>query len=122
MTDIRSYRDLVVWQKAMDLVERVYLVTRAFPREEVYGLTSQLRRSSVSIPSNIAEGQSRMTSGEFIQFLGIARGPLAEVETQLILAQRLDYLTMDSSKSLLDLGSDIGRLLNGLLRSLTTDH
>jgi four helix bundle protein len=122
MTDIRSYRDLVVWQKAMDLVERVYLVTRAFPREEVYGLTSQLRRSSVSILSNIAEGQSRMTSGEFIQFLGIARGPLAEVETQLILAQRLDYLTMDSSKSLLDLGSDIGRLLNGLLRSLTTDH
>ena len=122
MADIRSYRDLVVWQKAMDLVERVYLVMRAFPREEVYGLTSQLRRSSVSIPSNIAEGQSRLTSGEFIQFLGIARGSLAEVETQLILAQRLDYMTMDSTKSLLDLGSDIGRLLNGLLRSLTTDH
>jgi hypothetical protein len=89
MTDIRSCRDLVVWQKAMDLVERVYVVTRAIPREEVHGLT---------------------------------RGSLTKVETQLILAQRLDYLTMDSTKSLLDLGSDIGRLPNGRLRSLTTDH
>jgi four helix bundle protein len=122
MTDIRSYRDLVVWQKAMELVEKVYLATRAFPREEVYGLTSQLRRSAVSIPSNIAEGQSRMTSGEFVQFLGIARGSLAEVETQILLSQRLAYLTMDSTQPLLDLSSDIGRLLNGLLRSLTTDH
>jgi four helix bundle protein len=122
LADIRSYRDLVAWQKAMDLVERVYLASRMFPREEVYGLTSQPRRSSVSIPSNIAEGQSRVTSGEFVQFLGIARWSLAEVETQTIQAQRLGYLTMDSAKSLLDLASEIGRLLNGLLRSLTTDH
>lgn len=89
MAEIRSYRDLVVWQKGMDLVEGVYRVTKAFPKDEVYGLTSQIRRAVVSIPSNIAEGQSRMTSGEFIHFLGIARGSLAELETQIILAQRL---------------------------------
>ncbi len=120
MTEIRSYRDLVVWQKGMELVEGVYRVSRTFPKEEVYGLVSQVRRAAVSIPSNIAEGQSRLTAGEFVQFLGIARGSLAEVETQLLLAQRLAFLTPETTEPLLELTAEIGRLLNGLLRSLST--
>ncbi|HWQ10938.1 MAG TPA: four helix bundle protein [Holophaga sp.] len=122
MANDRSYRDLMVWQKSMDLVEHVYRATQRFPKEETYGLKSQIRRSSVSIPSNIAEGQSRLTPGEFIQFLGIARGSLAELETQLLLAQRLTLLAEAESQALLKLASDIGRLLNGLVRPLTTDH
>jgi four helix bundle protein len=92
MKALKSFRELIVWQKSMELVEAVYLHTRSFPREEIYGLTSQLRRAAVAIPSNIAEGQSRNTSGEFLQFLGISIGSLAELETQVELAFRLRYL------------------------------
>lgn len=122
MTEIRSFRDLVVWQKGMDLAESVYRASKAFPKEEQYGQTSQLRRAAISIPSNIAEGQARITTGEFVQFLGIARGSLAEVETQFLLAQRFGYLTPESTQIYLDLITETGRLLNGLLRSLTTNH
>jgi four helix bundle protein len=87
-----SYRDLRVWQKSMDLAEHVYRLTENFPRAEIYGLTSQLRRAAVSIPSNIAEGQGRTSKGEFRLFLGNARGSLLEVETQLMLANRMAYL------------------------------
>lgn len=80
---LRSYKELVVWQRALDLVREVYAVSKAFPRDEVYGLTAQLRRSAVSVPSNIAEGQGRATRGEFIQFLCHARGSLFELETQI---------------------------------------
>ena len=86
---IQSYRDLIVWQRAMELVVDVYGMTRSFPECERYGLSSQLRRSAVSIPSNIAEGQGRLTRGEFRQFLGHARGSLSEVETQVSIATRL---------------------------------
>jgi four helix bundle protein len=122
MTKLKSYRDLVVWQKGMDLVEAVYRSTREFPKEEIYGLTSQLRRAAVSIPSNISEGQSRNSPGEFLHHLGIARGSLSEAETQVMISRRLGYLTSESEQTLLELTSEIGRLLNGLLRSLTTDH
>src|SRR6476659_1156091 len=94
---VRSYQDLVAWQKAMDLVELVYGATRGFPREEVYGLTSQVRRAAVSVPSNIAEGQGRASTKEFLHHLSIARGSLFEVETQVLVAQRLGYLPPDTA-------------------------
>ena len=90
---MKHYKDLLVWQKAIALVTQVYVVTRSFPREERYGLTSQIRRAAVSVPSNIAEGQARLTPGEFRQSLGIAKGSLAELDTQLIIAENLGYLT-----------------------------
>jgi len=86
---VKSYKDLIVWQKAMDLVEMVYQVTRSFPKDELYGLTNQLRRAAVSVPSNIAEGQAHNSTAEFRNFLSIAHGSLAEVETQLLIAERL---------------------------------
>jgi four helix bundle protein len=88
----QTYRDLVVWQKAMELVTEIYKATERFPKEEIYGLTSQLRRAAISVPSNIAEGQGRLTKKEFHHFLGYARGSLLEMETQLLIAQNLGYL------------------------------
>jgi four helix bundle protein len=119
MSDKRNFKDLVVWQRAVDLVAEIYVATRDFPRDELYGLTSQVRRAAVSIPSNIAEGQGRLTRGEFRQFLGQAKGSLAEVETQLIIAHRLGYLA--SPDSLLEHLNEVGRLLNGLLNSLSRE-
>ena len=116
----RDYRELVVWQKAMETVTEVYRVTQKFPREETYGLTSQIRRAAVSIPSNIAEGQGRLTRGEFRQFLGQAKGSLAELETQILIAQNLGYI--ENPSPLLDRVAEVARLLNGLLNSLTTNH
>lgn len=116
----KCYKDLVVWQKAMGLVTQVYDVTRAFPREEVYGLTSQIRRAAVSVPSNIAEGQARLNTGEFRQFLGIARASLAELETQLLIAGNLGYLP--DATALLDLIGEVSRMLSGLIASLTTNN
>ena len=95
---VQSYRDLVAWNKAMELVTEIYRVTKEFPKEEVFGLMSQLRRAAVSIPSNIAEGKGRLSKGEFRQFLGNARGSLAELETQIIIAQNLNYLDEAESK------------------------
>jgi four helix bundle protein len=100
-----SYKDLIAWQKAMDLAEEIYRATRTFPREKLYGLTSQLRRSAVSVPSNIAEGQGRLTPGEFKQFLGHARGSLLELETQVQLAGRLGYCSEGQSQVLLGLSA-----------------
>ena len=116
----KDFRELIVWQKAMEMVTEVYRQTKSFPKEEVYGLTSQLRRAAVSVPSNIAEGQGRLTSGEFRQFLGNAKGSLAELETQLMIARNLCYLA--DPQPLLEQTSEVARLLNGLLRSLTTDN
>lgn len=116
---VRNYADLIAWQKAMDLVEAVYILTYAFPKEELYGLTSQLRRAVVSIPSNIAEGQGRWTTGEFVHFLGIANGSLREVETQLHVAVRLKYLPSVNTELAFGLASEVGRLIYGLRNSLT---
>ena len=116
----RDYRDLVVWQKAMEMVTEIYRITQAFPREEIYGLTSQIRRAAISIPSNIAEGQGRLTRGEFRQFLGHAKGSLAELETQILIAQNLGYIQNPSP--LLDRVAAVARLLNGLLNSLATTN
>jgi len=117
-TSIRSYRDLVVWRKSMALVTEIYRCTQAFPSSELYGLVSQLRRAAVSVPTNIAEEQARLSTGEFKQFLGHARGSLMEVETQLLVAEELRYLRSDQIDALLSRAGEVGRLLNGLLRSL----
>ena len=113
---VKTYEDLVVWQKAMLLAKRVYGVQKQLPKEEMYGLGDQIRRAVVSIPSNIAEGFGRDTDKEFRHFLAIARGSLFETKTQLQLAESLGYLTIDSE--VFALFDEIGRLLNGLCRSL----
>ncbi|MGA7982024.1 MAG: four helix bundle protein [Chromatiaceae bacterium] len=115
---VQSYRDLIVWQKSMDLVERVYRMTRVFPKEEMYGLSSQIRRAAVSIPSNIAEGQARKSTAEFLHFLSIAQGSRAEVETQTLIAQRLGYVTQAQIKEILSLLDEISRMLNTLRTKL----
>lgn len=112
-----AYRDLIVWQKAVELVVEIYEVTKRFPRDELYGLTAQVRRAAVSIPSNVAEGQGRLTEGEFRQFLGHARGSLLELETQLEIARRLKYLRDTDYGSLSRQSSELGRILNGLIGS-----
>ena len=110
----QSFQDLVAWQKAMDLVVAVYEATAAFPKSELYGLTSQMRRASVSVPSCIAEGHGRSTRGEFFQSLGQSRGSLLELQTQILVAERLRYLSEASGRSLLELSYETGRILNGL--------
>ena len=115
---VRSYQDLIAWQKAMDLVTEIYEVSHKFPREEIFALTSQLRRAAVSIHSNIAEGQGRSSRKEFLYFLGNAKGSLSEVETQVLIARKLDYIDDEVSNSLLNLSAEVGRILNGLLASL----
>jgi four helix bundle protein len=121
---IQSYRDLIVWKKSMSLVLNVYKSTHSFPKTETYGLATQLRRAAVSIPSNIAEGQARLTTVEFKQSLGHARGSLMEVETYVLLAQELGYLQNDEGEGLLARAAEVGKILNGLLNSLgrVTNH
>lgn len=115
----RSYKDLVAWQKSMDLVTATYRATAEFPKDELFGLTSQLRRAAVSIPSNIAEGQGRLSEKEFRYFLGQARGSLMEVETQLQIAENLGYLQKEQTAIVLQSCAEVGRILNGLLASVT---
>ncbi len=115
----QSFEDLIAWQKAIDLVAEIYAATRLWPKEELYGLTSQIRRAAVSVPSNIAEGQGRRGVGDFRRFLAIARGSLAEVETQLVIAARLGYCSADATRALREQAAEVGRLLSGLIRSLS---
>ena len=114
---VRSYRDLKVWQRSKLLALEVYKVTQAFPKEERYGLTSQLRRAAVSIPSNIAEGNARSTK-DYQRFLDISLGSLAELETQLEIACALAYLSTTTLENLLNETLEIGRMLSGLIKSL----
>ena len=104
----------------MSFVEQVYRATKDFPSDERFGLTSQLRRAAVSVPSNIAEGQGRRSDKEFHRFLAIALGSLCEVETQLLIAQRLEYIDEDQTTAILDIASEVGRLVGGLQNSLRT--
>jgi len=119
---VQSYRDLVVWKKSMTLVLDVYRSTQAFPKPETYGLVAQLRRAAVSIPSNIAEGQARLSTAEFKQSLGHARGSLMEVETQILISQESGYLERYQSEQLLGASAEVGRILNGLLNSLVRER
>ena len=113
-----SYRDLRVWQTAMDLVVSVYQETQGFPKEELYGLTSQMRRASVSIPSNIAEGKGRSTDRDRALFFCHARGSLLELETQILIAQRLKYVTPPRAENLIRTSNELGRMLNSLIQSI----
>jgi len=114
----QNYRSLLAWQKAMDLVEGVYRLTADFPADERFGLTSQLRRAAVSIPSNIAEGQGRTSRQEFLHFLSIAYGSLREVETQVMITSRLGLALSIDCERLLEASEQVGRLINGLASSL----
>jgi len=115
---VRSYNNLVAWQKVRALVKRIYGATKLFPKEELYGLTQQIRRAAVSVPSNIAEGHGRKTIGEYLYHLTIARGSMYEVETQIILGGDLEYLTQTQVTSLLDDTTECAKVLQGLITSL----
>lgn len=119
---IQSYKDLMVWQMGMNLVVGVYQLTKLFPRDEQFALTSQVRRAAVSVPANIAEGHGRLRRGDFLHHLSIARGSLSEVETHLEIAVRLGYLQQEQTQGASDTIQHVGRLLNGLIRSLNTEY
>lgn len=115
---IKSYRDLLVWQKGMDLVTEVYRITRRLPSHEAFGLAAQMQRAAVSIPSNIAEGFGRQHRREYLQHLAFANGSLKEVETQALIAVRLGYLKEEDIQELMQMADELGRMLNGLMRKL----
>jgi four helix bundle protein len=115
---VASYRDLTVWQRAMDFTVECYELTGRFPRTETYGLASQLLRAAVSIPSNIAEGAGREHTREYIHHAGYSNGSLFDAETQILLAQRLGYLTSEQVESALTTSSEVGRMLRGLISAL----
>ena len=119
MSQAASYRSLAVWQKAMTLIEEVYKLSEGFPGREQYGLTSQLRRASVSIAANLAEGHARATKKDYAHFVSMARGSLAEVETYLILAGRLQLATKDQLTPIWHLAQEVGKMLNVLHHRLT---
>ena len=118
---IRDYKDLHVWQKGMQLAKEIYLLTGKFPSEEKFGLVSQMRRAAVSIPSNIAEGQARNTTGEFVQFISHAEGSAAEVDTQLRLSIKLGYYSTNDLETVFRLLTDVQKMLKRLRYSLTTN-
>ena len=120
MKSSRSYQDLIVWKKSINLVTKIYNYTLSFPREEKFGITSQMRRAGTSISANIAEGQARQSKKEFVQFLSIAQGSLAELETFLIISRNLGFLNQANSEELLNDCSEIAKLLYRLKKSLTS--
>ncbi|MBZ0155644.1 MAG: four helix bundle protein [Alphaproteobacteria bacterium] len=122
MKSLSSYRELTVWQKSIELAGKIYTITQNYPAEEKFGITSQMRRAATSIPANIAEGQARRNTGEFLQSLGIARGSLAELETFLILSGNLGFLATPNSEKLLHACTEISKMLNALMKSLSTRH
>jgi four helix bundle protein len=120
--EIRNYFDLTAWQRARQLVKSIYQISKEFPKEETYGLVSQIRRAAVSVPSNIAEGYGRGTRKDYVHFLHGARGSLYEMQTQLLLAEDLGYLSAQAVKPLMADISDCSRLLGSLIRSLSPDQ
>jgi four helix bundle protein len=117
---VKSYRDLRVWQDGVDFVAVVYRATESFPTREQYGLTSQLRRSAVSIPANVAEGHARMSTREYLRFVSISLGSLAETETHITVARKLGYLSTEQERPLLATCDALSRMLHGLCKSLQT--
>ena len=115
-----DYKDLLVWQKGIALVKQIYEITRTFPADEKFGLASQMRRAAVPIPSNVAEGQARHTSGEFVQFLSFAEGSVAELDTQLLIATELSYCTKAKAQAAFGLISELRKMLNAMRRKLVT--
>lgn len=119
---LKSYRDLQVWQKAIELVESVYKLTRTFPAEERFGLASQLQRAAVSIPANIAEGYGRSHLGDYLHHLSIGRGSLAELETHLVIAVRLKILSREDTVDAWNLSQRVGQMLTKLIQSLQSSQ
>ncbi len=123
---VQSYRQLIAWQKAMDLVKLVYDLTDKFPRDEQFGLTLQIRKAVVSVPSNIAEGQGRNSTKDFLRHLSIAYGSLMETETQNLIAEMRKYIVPEESITVLEKSAEVGRLVNGLsnslVKKLNSDH
>ena len=117
---IKYYKDLIVWQKSIDLVTRIYEISRFLPKEEIYALTSQMHRAAISIPSNIAEGQQRNTTKDFLLFLYISKGSVAELTTQLIICQRLNYLDSSQISDSMELCEEVSRMLTSLINKLST--
>jgi len=122
MADVKSFRDLIVWQKAMELVKYIYAVTANFPSSEKYGLTDQTRRSAVSVPSNIAEGYGRGYTNDYARFLQIARGSLFEMETQVEIAFSLKYLKDKEYTNIFDQSIEIEKMLNSLIKKLSVSN
>jgi four helix bundle protein len=120
-TKIRSFKDLQIWKRSIKLVEDIYVVTRSFPKEEMYALTSQLRRSAVSIPSNISEGFARLHNKEYRQFLYMSLGSCAELTTQVVIASQLKYIEKSKADKLLDTIEEISKMTMGLIKKLNTD-
>jgi four helix bundle protein len=118
--NVKTYQDLIEWQRAMDLIETVYKLSRDFPRHELYSLTNQIRRAAVSSASNIAEGQGRRTTSDFLRHLSIAYGSLLETETQLLIAERLKSTRQSRVAEAIKETAEVGRLLNGLMVSLSS--
>jgi four helix bundle protein len=116
---IKSYKDLIVWQKSITLVTEIYIVTKTFPKAEIYGLISQMQRSAVSIPSNIAEGYGRHATKDYIRFLRIALGSLYELQTQLEICKNLNYISSQNYENILNMSNEIGKMLNSLITKLT---
>jgi four helix bundle protein len=114
----KGYKDLIAWQKGMDLVATIYDATQSFPSHEQFGLTSQLRRAAVSVPSNIAEGKAHYSNRDFVRFLRHARGSLAEIETQVLIAQQRKYLNTENATNVSQKIAELGRILSGLINSL----
>lgn len=115
-----NIQDLQIWQKSVDLVERIYKITAQFPNEEKFGLVAQMRRSAISIPSNISEGYGRKSSGEFLQFLGIARGSLCELETQIIIAKKIKFLK--DNENLLNMISEIHKMIHSFSEKIKSNN
>lgn len=115
---LKGYHELIVWQKSVDIVENIYKITHEFPKDELYSLTSQIRRSAVSIPSNIAEGQARKATKEFLNFISIAQGSRAELETQIIIANRLKYVDDQKTEQLLSDLAEVAKMLHSLSTKL----
>lgn len=115
---MKDFRELIVWQKSIDLVERVYQITNSFPKEEMFSLTSQIRRSAISIPSNVAEGFGRKSTLDYIHFLHISRGSLYELQTQLEISSRIKYLSESELKLVIEKCKEVAKMLNGLIVSL----
>jgi len=115
---VSSYRGLIVWQKGMDLVVEIYRLVKKLPKEELYSLSDQMRRAAVSIPSNIAEGRNRSSSKDFLRFLYMAKGSLAEIETQMFIGVKLGYLEESDITTALNLCAEIGKMLNSMIAKL----
>lgn len=119
MSKIQSYKDLLIWQKGIEITEKVYLLTKSFPSEEIYSLTNQIKRATVSIPSNIAEGFGRNSTKSYVNFLKISRGSLYELETQLIIAEKQNFVSdLDLLQSIHDLISEEGKMINSYINKI----